>query len=251
MHCQFREKRPQSFSGTVSDLRPPEFETEVRRRARAHPAVCADLAHFGNRAESLSGSFAVERCEIGGGDRVWLSLLLPERPVEVRPGDVFFDGALFTADLKTGHVRVACRLVRLVCRNGAVLPEHSALGSEVYERFPDGGAVGDLERVVERAFSFEVVHRAAGLLGRAALVPAESMGHALAWMRLSGRVRLPARAHEAFVEEGEPTLYGAWNAVTRTARDAGTLREREALERLGGEMVSRLFGVATGVSQPA
>lgn len=269
MDCRFRDQRPQHYvsEATLGMIRAflrrppsreapqpsetlPELEPLVRRRTRTHPGVSADLAHFGDRAESVGVPFAVERCEVDSPGRVWLSLLQPERPAEVRQGDVFFDGALYSADLDTGHVRVACRLLRLVCRNGAVLPAHGALGTEVYERFPDGSAQGDLERVLEAGFSGQVLERTTDLLRRTTLVPAESMSHALAWVRLSRRVRLPARTDEAFAEEREPTLYGAWNAVTRVARDAPTLHERESLERLGGEMVSRFFGVATGVSQP-
>ena len=199
-----------------------------------------DLATLADAVSDRVREPTLSDCMTSDEGAVWLGYVAPDRPSSVRRGDAFLGGVALSADPTKGTWDVACRVLRLQCTNGAVLPLEGTLGTPVYTRGEDGTSEGSIAEVVEAGFSGGVLAGVTEALRRGAWKPARSLFAALAMLGMQREAAgLPALDRAPSAVE-EPTAYGAFNAVTRLARDTMDLGEKARLERLAGRMVAAM-----------
>jgi hypothetical protein len=246
MLCTFRGQRPwrqsiQLLAAMAAGSRPtfPDFEEEVRGRAAFAAPLVADLQYFGDLVLRRRLAILVDLCCVAESGRFALGLHVHDLRASVRPGDEFLGGVLFSGDCGLGTCQVAPRLLRVVCRNGAVLPTDQEIESESYVRSSAETASGDLEEVVATALSLRTVASATSALRGAALTPSLDPIRELRRLGLDLLEPDANRLLAGYRRGRDRTLYGAYNALTEAARDTTDLAERERLERLAGRMVPR------------
>ncbi len=247
MLCTFRGRRPwrhsiQLLAAMAAGTRPnlPDLEGEIALRAAFASPLLDDLHHFGDLVLARRDAVLVDFCLLGESGRFALALHIQDIRASVRPGDEFIGGLLFSGHAKRGTCEVSPRVLRVVYRNGAVLPTDREIETESYSRSSADTASGDLEEVVGLSLSLRTVASATGALRGAALTPA------LDPVREFHRLGIDLRPEDtdpllaAFRRGSDRTLYGAFNALTERARESADLAERERLERLAGTLVPRL-----------
>lgn len=246
MLCTFRGLRPRGQSiqllaamaaGSRADF--PEIEHEVQERAPYAASLVVDLQRFADLVLQRRTPLLVDLCLVDEHGRFALALHVEDLRASVRPGDDFLGGVIFTGNCERGTCEVSPRVLRTVCRNGAVLPTDREIETEAYVRSSAENATGDLEEVIALALSLRTVASATGALRGAALSPALDPVRELERLGLD---LLPHDAHRlqvGFRRGRDRTLYGAYNALTEAARESSDLAERERLERLAGTLVPR------------
>lgn len=245
MLCTFRDQRPWRQSIELLRLQAegrrldfPDLEQEVRVKVQYASPLLTDLQRFGDLVARRADSLLVDLCSID--DRTGhfvLGVHLADVRASVRPADEFLGGVVFTGSVASAACRVAPRVLRLVCRNGAVLPVCRELEIDAYVRTSPEEVEGDLEAVIGEALSLRTVASVTGALRSATMVGVLNPVDELARYG----VEVPRRHVDAFVgrfrKGRERDLYGAFNALTATARDQPDLRERDTLERLAGTLI--------------
>lgn len=245
MLCTFREQRPWRQSIELLRLQAegrrldfPDLEQEVRVLVAFASPLLTDLQRFGDLVGRRGDSLLVDLCHIDDGSGVFvLGVHLQDVRASVRPADEFLGGVVFSGSVVTGACRVAPRVLRLVCRNGAVLPVCRELETDTYVRTSPEEVHGDMEEVIGEALSLRTVATVTGALRGAAMAGVLDPVQELA----RHGVEVPGMHTGPFVDlfkKGrDRSLYGAFNALTATARDQADLREREKLERLAGKLI--------------
>lgn len=236
----------QMYGGILRDVKrtaPDLEETLVRWGEQAVPFL-ADIQRFASAVETVTPEFDVDECGITQDGFVLVGVYSRERRADVRRGDAWLGGAILTADIPKGTCTVTARLVRLACTNGLVLPLNTADGVPSYERGPSGRTGGSIEETVDRSFSNQLIDRTVE-----ALVPTAGwhVTDPVATLTQFGAALEPeaaAAVRRAFELAEDHTVYGAFNALTQTARDLLDLRKRLGLEKTAGHLVPRFARLA-------
>jgi len=190
----------------------------------------------------------VDHCDEEDGD-LHLTLYCPGVARELRPGDWFY-GGFYLANTETGQAdtEASVRIFRLVCQNGAIIDAAEGQRLEI-PRIERGVAAppppewpAKLQRVVERSFDGGVVDENAGRFEsayrEALATPYEFLLNLIAQGLIAEAER--DRIQRAFADEGEESMFGLINAVTRLAhahRAGGEWSRAFQVERLGGEIL--------------
>jgi len=227
----------------------PDFEEMLAGRDRAGSFLLADARIFADATEMVTTAYDVDECIITPEGFAMVGVYSRDRRVEIREGDAFLGGAVFTADLAQGSCTVSARLVRLVCANGMVLPLRAEEGVQAYERSPMGDARGSIEEAVHRAFSGEVLQKSVRPLGQAASWHVTDPLATLTQFGVALDDETAASVLDVFKSAEDKTVYGAVNALSQTARDTLNLRKRLDLETKAGRLLPRLE--ALGQQMPA
>lgn len=249
MLCTFRGLRPrgqsiQLLAAMAAGARPtfPDLELEVQERAPFAAPLLADLQQFGDLVLGRNHPMLVDLCLLGETGRFAIALHVEDLRASVRPGDEFVGGVYFRGDCELGTCEVSPRILRLVCRNGAVLPTDREMETGAFVRSSAEQATGDLEEVVGEALSLRTVASAASALRGAAVTPVLDPVREFRRLGLDLMAGDVARVLLAFRHGRDRTLYGAYNALTQIARESEIHDERERLERLAGTLVPRFRG---------
>lgn len=218
----------------------PDFEETLASRDRAASLLFADAQVFASVTEGATASYDVDECILTPEGFAVVGVYSRDRRVEIREGDAFLGGAVFTADLSRGTCAVSARLVRLVCANGMILPPRAAEGVQAYERSPLGDTRGSIEETVRSAFSGQVLQQSVHLLGPAASWHVTYPLATLAQLDVALDEETARRVLEEFQASDDYTVYGTVNALSQTARETANLRKRIDLETQAGGLLPRL-----------
>ncbi len=223
----------------LSDLerRRIDLESHLRESWPENHPVLADLARFGDAMGPARLRF-LDLCDIGDGPVIVVAVSEPETTRTVRQGDGLFGGVLFTGNLETEECRVSPRVVRVICANGCVVPTSEVDEASEYVRESAFEETGDLAEAVRTGLSGRCVDVATDCLRTATEIPVRDPIRALREHMVPVPARDEASVRRVFRRQGEPTLFGAFNALTETARDTEDVRERVALERLAGLLLT-------------
>ena len=208
------------------------------RYPASHP-LRRDLADLADQVGRHGRGAIADRCEADEEGLVWLSFFLPHVRAGVREGDYIAAGVAFVGDLNTGGCAVHARAVRMACTNGNVAPLDEVFADGHFQRTPEGEARGSLEAAVRKGFSRMLADTTARALRPLTEMRAPNPVLSLAFLGID--VEVEDAVLTAFQEDGDATYYSAFNAITRAARDAQTVRQRLRLEQLAGRAISTLL----------
>jgi hypothetical protein len=196
-----------------------ELDEEDRAWVRA---VYEELARCGPRRAGLR---LLECSRVDGPDGyVAVAAMNHHACSDLRPGDTVHAG--FVAIRSAGGpLRVRPRLHRAACASGIVMPADEELTVD------DEVGVG---AAVARCLSAAVAEKHGRRLRAAARTPAPDETTLLAG---AGERRAPAEA--AWRRAGDPSLFGAVQAVAALARAERDFARRVALEGLAGQLLER------------
>jgi hypothetical protein len=177
--------------------------------------------------------------------RLFLRSVLPLTE-EVRPRDRMHGGvAVMAGDL---DVCVHPYTYREVCRNGAIMAR--TLDTRTIERVgpdvPDGvveEVLLEVRKVVRQCSAPEVFSEVANRLRSAATIRADLAIHLIPLLSRHPHLQsggLIAHIGRHFMRDGDDSVFGLVNAVTRIARDERDPKVRWDLEELGGSIPSLL-----------
>jgi len=228
----------------------PDFEEALGSLDRDTSSFLYDARLFADATEMVTTEFDVDECTITPEGFAMVGVYSRDRRVEIRQGDAFLGGAVFTADLQRGTCGVSARLVRLVCANGLVLPLCQEHGVQCYERTPTGDAHGSIEETIHAAFSGQVLQRGVRPMGPAASWHVTDPLASLAQFGVELKDELAQQLLKVYVAAGDETVYGAVNALSQTARDTSDPRKRLELETLAGRLLPRLEELNEQLSGP-
>ena len=218
----------------------PDFEATLAQRDREFSSFLSDAQVFADATEMVTTAYDVDECLVTPEGFAMVGVYSRDRRVEIREGDAFLGGAVFTADLSRGVCRVSARLVRLVCANGMILPLRAAEGLQTYERLLTGDTQGSIEETVHAAFSGKVLQQSVRPLGPSASWHVVDPLATLAQFGVALDEETSRRVLQAFKTAADATVYGAVNALSQTARDTHNLRKRLDLETQAGRLLPRL-----------
>lgn len=218
----------------------PDFEETLAGRGRALSPFLADARTFADATEMVTTAYDVDECIVTPEGFAMVGVYSRDRRVEIREGDAFLGGAVFTADLSRGACTVSARLVRLVCANGLVLPLRTESGVQAYERSPMGDTSGSIEETVHAAFSGHVLQKSVRPLGPAASWHVTDPLATLAQFGAQLDDEIRVRVLEVFKAAADDTVYGAVNALSQTARDTMNVRKRLELETKAGRLLPHI-----------
>jgi hypothetical protein len=194
----------------------------------------------------------VDLCNIDEGTGYFvLGLHLQDVRASVRPADEFLGGVLFSGSVVTGACEVSPRVLRLVCRNGAVLPVNRELETDSYVRSSAEEVAGNMEEVIDAALSLRTVSMVTAALRGATLAPVLDPAKELARHGIELSPVYGGQVVGIFRRGRDRSLYGAFNALTATAREQPDLRTRERLERLAGQLIPMVRRTDTLAGLPA
>jgi hypothetical protein len=201
----------------------------------------------------------VESCEITDR-RTYIKIVSPRLKADVKVGDVVQAGVMISnSELGFGAIRVQHFLKRLVCLNGMIVPEKETelrrphLGvrqkseQPFYKMFENGdrkeataaiwnkvgeavGAVLDGARFQELVERMQAAEKLALKAETDKLV--ERVGERFGLLQSERQTVM-----QHYEREGERTLWGLANAVTRTANDLEDYERATELETMGGRIV--------------
>lgn len=218
----------------------PDFEEALATWGRKSAVFLADVQVFAGATEMVTTAFDIDECVITPDGFAMVGVYSRDRRVEIREGDAFLGGAVFTADLKTGACTISPRLVRLVCANGLILPLRAEEGIQTYERSPMGDTRGSIEEAVHSAFSGQVLQSSVRPLGPAASWHVTDPIATLAQFSVVLDEETSAQVLAVFKAAEDDTVYGTVNALSQAARDTRDPRKRLALETKAGRLLPRL-----------
>jgi hypothetical protein len=229
-----------------SEIREVEVEDEVRKRFGDGP-LARDLGALGDVLDALPHPLCVDTGTLGPDGTLFLALTARLAARDVRTGDAVIGGLLVAGHATRDECRVSPRILRVVCGNGAVLPTREVCEEGEYVRATDLPPTGSIEEAVRVGLSGRRLDGVVEGLRTLAEMPAGNLREAF----LPFGIAVPSRHEDAmrrrFLRGGDPTVYGAFNALTETARDARDPRTREALERLAGRLVLSFRRETAGV----
>ncbi len=158
------------------------------------------------------------------------------------------------SEIGRGTLRVEPFALRLWCMNGAVFDQsiarvhlggkhdlHGLLSQETVRAENEAiwGQVRDLTRatLADRESFRGMVARLSGATGKVLAEPREAVDTVVRQYRLDDSAR--QRILDELISGGDPTIFGLMQAITATARDLGDYDAGVALERAGGDFVTR------------
>ncbi len=187
-------------------------------------------------------------------ERMYVRLTVPDAAQEIRAGDHVVPGLLAAnSEVGSGAFSVEPYVYRLLCQNGLV-GEASLYRVHLGGRM-EAGAIdyqADTQQAAARAFFLQardvvdstfdpaalgvVIQRLRGATTAPVLEPARVLA------RHADALDLPEDRRNAlllaFGQQADPTAYGLIQAITATAREAGTEEEQVRLERYAGALLS-------------
>ncbi|MDJ0975538.1 MAG: hypothetical protein QNJ98_13840 [Planctomycetota bacterium] len=202
---------------------------------RAAPVgLVSNVRAFADAIADVRQPLVLDRCERDDGDRFAISYHLPSCSSAVSEGDLFFAGVALAANAIDGTVAVAPRVVRQVCANGMVQVTHLTGQRSIFRCDADGTSEGVLANAIRAGLSQENVTAVAHTLRPLTAIRVRKPFEALAERGVVVPESAVERVQNVFEENGDPTVYGALNALTQTARDATDVAERMELETRAG-----------------
>jgi hypothetical protein len=216
-----------------------------------------DLFNAALPALSEQPDMKLESCAITES-RMYLKAVFPQITGEVRKGDVVQFGVIISnSEIGMGALEIAPLILRLICTNGMVAPDHRVRknhvgraaggGDEAYELYSDEALAADdrafflKARDLIKATTTEIgtrrilarLQEAAGdpVTGRPEEV-VEELGkrHSLGESESTSVLRY-------LIDGGDLSRWGLANAITATARDVENYDRATELERLGGQII--------------
>jgi len=155
----------------------------------------------------------------------------------VRENDHHFGGVALTRD-SSGEIRVLPRLFRLVCSNGSTVCTAASDGVVPH--------ASGIEDAIHTALDPQAFEEAITALRAAADEPVDPSMYADEFRRL-GPFQIPHTRTQApkawstivqkYRDEGDPTAYGLFNAMTATARDLESDQDRIHLETVAWRLL--------------
>ncbi len=215
----------------------PEFLGELARQGAAR-TLSDDVRRFGDVIAAVPHLLHLDRCEQDDDGSFAISYHLPEHAGDVAENDRFFAGVCLSGNAQQGTLHVAPRVVRQVCTNGMVAVTNETGAHGVFSRDGKGGVAGDVGEAVEAGLSCETVD---AVVERMKALRAKEARDSIEALEQEG-VLIPASAWEqvrrVYAENEDRTAYGAFNALTQTARDAARVSRRVRLETCAGAVMA-------------
>lgn len=182
-----------------------------------------------------------------------MTILIGERPLEVRPGDAVRYGiVLLNSEVGLGSLSVTAFIHRLVCSNGLVVPEqHGSLRRIHLGRRISQVQPGYADRSLWRDYAANVKEMAAGnhfpalveRIRQAADMPLLTESETIV-EDIGKRFTLTKDEKSIVLEQYEAgrdrSIWGLVNAVTETAKEATTIQRRNELQTIGGKLLPQI-----------
>lgn len=218
----------------------PDIEMALDTPDWGAASVRQGLQCFGDAVPRTARAAILDRAEYDSHGTVSVSYHAPGISQSVRRGDIITAGAAFTGCTATGAWSIEPRVYRVRCRNGAMselgvshAPNVQALElSEVSEV-----TEGEVQAFVHFALSGRDAAAKLRRVAESATMPAADPVEGLAEVGVRVPETQVERVRANFESEGDRTVYGAFNALTRAARDAETTTERVGIERCAGALL--------------
>lgn len=192
--------------------------------------------------------------------RLYLNVRLPKVEAEIKVGDPVQAGFLVTnSEVGLGRLGVQLRVYTLACKNGMVVPDFALTkyhvgkqiagdGDEAYQFFADETLAADDHayflkvRDMVRAIADEAKFKQICIQLRELTETKPMENPVEAVKRLAKPLEITEKEQTGLlthlVTGGDLTAYGAMNAVTRLAQDAGDYDRRYELESAGGKVLA-------------
>jgi len=185
-------------------------------------------------------------------NRLYIKVVNPRLQAEVTPGDVVQSGIVIqNSEVGLGAVSVMPLIYRLVCSNGMIVQDHGQrkyhvgrrADEESWELFSDETLQAD-----DHAFMLKLADVTRTAVDEARFAVVVDKLREAAGVRITGRVpdvvELTAKRYgfsqeeekgilQCLIEDGNLSLYGLSNAVTRTSQDAANYDRATELEAAG------------------